>query len=139
MWSGTYGMDCMCLVNDCLYHGDTAIPHNGGMPVSNTGLFTAITDWSQIAPGDALVISNHAMLVYAVDGENITIVEQRGRPTLTVCPNATARSKGGYYVCGTCEYCKGKYKTGTIKRVITKTALQNDGYSIARYKYLYTD
>ena len=142
MWGPKYGGDCSCLANDVLWYADPAIGHDGQTYVaSSKAHLYARPDWDEVAPGDLLAISGHVVVVTGVSGETLTIVESRGNGDSAgalCCPNKTPRAAGGYYVCGICEYCNGSQKCGAIRRAATKSTFRNAGYSIYRYKQLYT-
>ena len=140
MWGPKWGGDCTCLGNDCLYAGDPRIGHDGVTSAAKTKAYMYDkVSWNDVAPGDLLNSTGHVMIVTAVSGNNVTIVESRGNGAhegALRCPNKTARAAGGYYVCGTCEYCNGSKKCGAIQRTLTKASLSSE-YTPYRYKYLY--
>lgn len=143
MWGPSYGCDCSGLVNDVLWTADPTIGHDGQtyLASSKAWMYDKV-DWTDLAPGDVLGKTGHVIIVIAVSGENMTIVESRGNGSSVGairCRNMTERPGGGYYVCGTCSYCNGADKCGPIRRLTTKTVMKNQGYTIYRYKYLYTD
>lgn len=134
----TYGADCSCLVNDCLWYGDSAIPHTGQTWVVSTyAQYFDEIEWDDLAAGDIVRSSGHVMLVYKVSGSTVYVVEQRGGKGAARCESKTARAAGGYYVCGTCTYCKGDNTNGTVKTDYTKSDLADDGYLPYRYVNLY--
>lgn len=143
MWGPKYGGDCSCLANDVLWYADPAIGHDGQTYVSTAKAHLyAKPDWNDIAPGDLLAKTGHVLVVIGVDGNNLTIVESRGNGDnigALHCPNKTVRAAGGYYVCGVCEYCNGSKKCGAIRRTAVKSTFKNNGYTVYRYKMLYTD
>ncbi len=141
MWGPKYGGDCTCLVNDVLWTGDPTLPHDGQVYMTKKAYLYSNPSWDDLAPGDALANSGHAMIVIAVNGDDVTIVESRGNGSTVGaihCQNMTPREGGGYYVCGTCAYCNGANKCGAIRRTVKKATLISLGYGIARYKPLYT-
>ena len=142
MWGPKYGGDCTCLLNDVLWAGDPTLPHDGQVYMTKKAYLYSDPDWDDVAPGDALATSGHVMIVTAVDGDRLTIVESRGNGDTVGairCQNLTPREGGGWYVCGTCDYCNGANKCGAIRRTVNKSTLIDYGYSVKRYKMLYSD
>ena len=142
MWGPRYGGDCMCLVNDALCAGDPTLPHNGNIPNGEYLHLYCYPSWDQLAPGDILITDYHSRIVIAVSGENVTIVETRGNVNgkgAVNCTDPTPREAGGWYVCGVCEYCSGSMKCGPERHTVSKASLQQEGYTVLRYKMLYSD
>ena len=139
MWGPHYGADCSGLVNDVLYYGDPAIGHDGQTWFASSKAYLYETvSWADVAPGDALAITGHTMIVVAVNGDRITTIEQCGNGSSSGalhCTNVTVRPAGGYYVCGQCAACAGAKKGATVLRTRSKSELSQ--YTVYRYLKLY--
>ena len=147
MWGTTYGCDCSGLVNDCLWYGDSTIGHDGqtNLETAKKHLYDHVS-WDNIAPGDVLGKAGHVILVIAVNGDQLTVVESRGNGTnqgALYCANKEVKGTDennniSYYVCGKCERCNGAQKCGPVRHVVSKSSVMKN-YSVYRYKMLYTE
>ncbi len=75
-----YGSDCVSLVADCWFYADNFIGTRGNKwdRISQAPGVKKLSDYSELKPGDALFIKQHAMLVIKIDNskKEITVIEQ---------------------------------------------------------------